>query len=624
MMTKITNVLPETKANGSSITDSFPIQSGPKENVKSVKQRTEPPKRDNDEREIFIEPSVSYDEKTFSIRVKNQRGNWSDVTNGFFLFIRFVTTDEYENKIWIIELQPKKAPPILLEVPHDDFRSAIRLRGLVLKERYALQINDNELIKLQDYLFRETKFGSAIKINRFGFHPESEVFFFANAAVKDGKKLAANEFNIVESLPHHLCAPTAPKRGNHQFTLTDHAITFNEWYCTYCDAHEYENAFLAACFYIMSLFRDITISHNSFSPILYVKGRAGSGKSSIVRSLTNLFGFTQDLINLKTKNTGAALVKLMSQASNALIWMDEFYNDFEFEGVLQAAYDNAGYHLSTGVGTRETTDIDIKSALALTSNDIPKNPAFFSRCVYIPINTTKKTEAQRKAYYQLQALEKVGLGAITVELLNHRPVAKAEYAKSHAELSHSIRQALQSVKNERIIENATATMAQAYTLNVAGLIGMTEYGEKADILAEFTRMAIKYIERQDAIMDDESHLAKFFDILQTLKDERKIQNGIQYRIDGDRISFNASVFVAFQREHHRVHHTDGPSRDQIEEGLKNDFDCPGPKRRGYHSVRFKPGDDGNNEQAGKSKNGARDVPAALYSLLRDRFSLDLE
>ncbi|WP_188769067.1 hypothetical protein [Emticicia aquatilis] len=78
----------------------------------------------------------------------------------------------------------------------------------------------------------------------------------------------------------------------------------------------------------MSLFRDIVINHKGSSPILYLKGSAGTGKSSIIRSLTCLFGFQQDDINLKSKNTEAALVKLMSQAANSLLWMDEFYNDF--------------------------------------------------------------------------------------------------------------------------------------------------------------------------------------------------------------------------------------------------------------------------------------------------------
>ncbi|WP_101359869.1 hypothetical protein [Raineya orbicola] len=50
------------------------------------------------------------------------------------------------------------------------------------------------------------------------------------------------------------------------------------------------------------------------------------GKSSIARAISALFGNTPKA-NLKNKNTEPALVKLMSQASNCVIWFDEDYNE---------------------------------------------------------------------------------------------------------------------------------------------------------------------------------------------------------------------------------------------------------------------------------------------------------
>ena len=80
--------------------------------------------------------------------------------------------------------------------------------------------------------------------------------------------------------------------------------------------HKYDNAIIPACFYLMSLFRDVVVKHTNASPILYLKGGASSGKSSIVRSMCRLFNLHEAVANLKNKNTEAGLVRVMSQTAN--------------------------------------------------------------------------------------------------------------------------------------------------------------------------------------------------------------------------------------------------------------------------------------------------------------------
>ena len=222
----------------------------------------------------------------------------------------------------------------------------------------------------------------------------------------DGNLVEPDEFNIIQSREYCLSMPLTSVKMKKRFMLTKHTITFNDWFKIYAKAHTLDKSFLPACFYIMSLFRDIVVTHKGSSPIMYLKGSAGTGKSSIIRQLTCLFGFQQDLINLKTKNTEAALVKLMGQSANVMLWMDEFFNGFEHEGLLQAAYDNAGYH-KTAESSRSNTDtdsIDIHSALALTSNFIPANDIFFSRCVLVQVEGKDKTLEQKESFSQLNTL----------------------------------------------------------------------------------------------------------------------------------------------------------------------------------------------------------------------------
>ena len=58
--------------------------------------------------------------------------------------------------------------------------------------------------------------------------------------------------------------------------------------------------------------------------------------------------------------------------------MDEYHNDFPFEGLLQSAYDDNGYIKAEENSSNGIETIDIFSALALTSNYIPDNSIFFS------------------------------------------------------------------------------------------------------------------------------------------------------------------------------------------------------------------------------------------------------
>lgn len=502
---------------------------------------------------------------------------FDEVASNFQLFIKYRTEDEQENVTWVLEIQKNDDTSEFIEVIHDDFFSARKLKNLLGARRLGFKIKDGHLDELHSYLFTKTKFNTATKVIRYGYHPESKVYFFANKALnlKDGNLLTPDEFGIVEANNFHLSIPQQTKIRQLRYTLTDQPVTFQAFWSLYATAHHRENAFLPACFYIFSLFRDIGLKFKNFSPILFLKGGAGTGKSSMVRILTAAFGRKQEGVNLKSKNTDAALIKLMSQTSNSIIWFDEYHNELTNEGLMQAAYDNDGYHKSTAdFNSIDTATVDIHSALALTSNYLPENPIFFSRCVFVPITAQDKSDRQRQAFYALEDMQEGGMGTMTIELLRHRELLENNdnYGVSFNRLYNALKTRFvgQSIP-ERLFANMAQILAAPYTFQCFGKINLLDIvtTNEQEILDDYVSIGSDFIIRQWRIVNESKAIAAFFEFLQLLFDENKIQEEFHFRFIGESIYLNfRKLYNLFSQRYRQVFFKSPPDRDTIQSELE--------------------------------------------------------
>lgn len=578
--------------------------------------------------ESFMEdeyPRVIYYPNVHKILVKT--GKYYDtVAEDFLLFVKYKTEDENEEITWILELKTPQES-IFVEVPHEDFCSARKLKNLVATKRLSLKITDSHLDELRSYLFRKTKFSSAVKVLRHGYHIPSGVYFFSNVAIVKGAPVEPDEFGIVPAGDEFLSIPQGGRTKQYRYHLTTNSVSFNQFFSRFSDAHRYENAFIPACFYIFSLFRDLALRYKNFSPILFLKGGAGTGKSSIVRVLTSAFGRKQEGVNLKNKNTESALVKLMGQSSNMVIWFDEFHNELGgTEGLLQAAYDNDGYHRSSDNTSIETNAVEIHSALALTSNYLPDNPIFFSRCLFIPITSQEKTDEQRKAFYQLEEWQEKGLGCLTVELLNHRAVLEANdnYATSYDRLYTALKARFQGENlPERLFGNMAQVMAAPLVLQEFGLIQMLEFedGTPEEILDAFVEIGAQSIRRQHRINSEKSELAAFLEIIQTLYDAGALQEEIHFRFNGPDVSlWFPQLYNLYAPRYRQIYMKAPADRDTIQTELAAAV--------GKHewseiakSIRFRNDGEGSSNAPTTPRRDCCSVP---YELMKEKFGLDLQ
>ena len=572
--------------------------------------------------EIVIKNHTAQYKTDYTIWVKG-RYNWEVIADNFHVFIKYFTEDENEQNTWILELKIKNRESLFIEVSHEDFCSAKKIKTILAAKQLSFRANDNHISELHALLFNQTEFGKAIKINRFGFHKDSGTYFFSNRVLtSDGKVVEPDEFSIVQSGKFCLSMPVTNPKMQKRFMLTKNDISFNQWYGVYVQTHTLDKAFIPACFYIMSLFRDIIVNHKGSSPILYLKGSAGTGKSSIIRNLTCLFGFQQAEINLKSKNTEAALVKLMSQAANCLLWMDEFHNDFAHEGLLQAAYDNAGYHKSpdSSKSNAETDSIEIHSALALTSNFIPSNDIFFSRCILIQVEKKDKDESQKEGFRLLKQLEGKGLGCVSVELLKYRSLIEENYEDAFIKLSQRIEKEFKNETiSERLFSNMVQAMTCAYILCSKGKIALGESVEEEDILDEFCDMAVSYIRKQYQIQDETSILNEFFSILQMLFEDYKLHEGVHFRFEDDFLFLRLpSIYPIFKQRYRSVYFKESPDKDSIiQEILK--LESPREIKEIVKTIRFRADNEGNSNTM---KNAVTNSLSIRYDIYSTRFGID--
>ncbi|WP_461062815.1 BT4734/BF3469 family protein [Spirosoma horti] len=589
---------------------------------------------DQDNGQVAVEKAKPKEKKEYVFETVDYRDygiwiwgtkNWICVAENFQIFVKYCTEDENEEKTWILEVVVRgRKEPIYIEITHDEFCSATKLKNKLASHRLALKLTDAYLGELWQHLFK-MNFPQAQKVTRLGYHTDSGVFFFANKAV-NGQVLEPDEFGIVtakmaDGTELCLSMPVVKKKRQHLFTLKPGDMTFNIWFSHLVQIHKYDNAIIPACFYLMSLFRDLIVKHTSASPILYLKGGASSGKSSLVRSLCRLFSLHEAVANLKSKNTEAGLVRVMSQASNSLIWMDEYNNEFPFEGLLQSAYDDNGYikadeNSSSGVDT-----VDIYSALALTSNYIPENPIFFSRCVFVPIVEQQKTDDQVEAFARFRDVEQDGLSCVTLEMLAHRPLIAQGVKQAYDDLYNALKEAVRHDKPvERLISNMARVLCIPYILQVFGKIQLQfEVEGDDDVLERFVEIGSKAILRQHQVQSEKTALSEFFELMQNQYEQGGIQEDVHFRFEGDMVFLRfPSLYTIYAQRYRQTFWKAPADRDTLKQEMIA-FEGANDPDKFFKNIRFMPGE---GDDANGHKRSVSGSCAMTYSKLSDALGID--
>jgi len=500
--------------------------------------------------------AVEYSDKGIKIETKGGDYNVAD----FHIHLKYCLYDKFSDQTdWIIEVVRHGEPPEYIRLTNDEWNSAKELRKALNKKQYLFKGNDNDLIKIKDYLGRTKQ---AIIVNPLGFNSDSEGYFFSNMVYHKEKLIKPNLHNIADLDGKAYFMPYTDTNKK----IIDNALRFihveksnvdiKTWYNLFYgawDTGKTNHSILPTCFYIASLFRDFIFEQKNCFPIYYMHGISNSGKSNLAKSLTALSGYIQKDVNLKQANTVKSLPRIAAQISNSITWFDEYNTELEkdVKGICQSFFDGAGYTRSTSTNSIETDSIRPQSALILTANDKEKEDYYLTRYIYHSINEKTKTNDQRKSFTKLLTLQDQGLSSVTIEMLKYRQLIISNWFNDS---KHIYNKLIEKCNNKnihsRLLETMTLILTPAYTLIRTGKINLNVHSEQLlEIGKEHIIKLYKLIEQSGGIDD-------FWNIIQLGIEDRKIANGSYFKINGSLIYIRFEKLYEYYRQAMRDKATD--------------------------------------------------------------------
>jgi len=394
---------------------------------------------------------------------------------------------------------------------------------------FLWEAGEVELNKLKRYLYENTE--SCVEISQLGWQ---KIGFWAwGNGIYNGDFNKVNEYGISkhEDVNYYLPAFSKIYRGEEGLYVSERRFIHHPGQTTLHDICQQmisvfgENAIVAVCFYIATLFRDHIVKIFNFFPLLNLFGPKGTGKTELAVTLLQFFGKQGKGPNINNTSK-PALADHVAQVSNALVHIDEYKNNIDFEKIefLKGLWDGTG---RTRMNMdkdkkKETTAVD--SGIILTGQEMPTaDIALFSRLVYLTFNKTNFTEEEKKRYRELKDTEKRGLTHITHELMNHRDVFIKNYSSNYSSCLSEIQEAMGGMTIEdRTLINWVIVLASYRTLKDLLQVSF-DYDTACELFADRIKTQNKATLRSNDI-------SQFWDMVEYLSREGLIENDVDYKI----------------------------------------------------------------------------------------------
>lgn len=428
----------------------------------------------------------------------------------------------------------------------DDFVSAGSFKKVIARlGNFIWKGSDSDLVRLQDMLQRHEKHTEMI--STLGWNKRGKFYAFANGLFDTNAKqfLPADAYGIVEKLNGEkqinyfipaLSKVFADKEdlytNEKKFVFVNSPIEYEKWAKQYVKVFG-DNGKIGLVFWVCCLFSDILFrSMGQRMPMPFSYGKRGSGKGTMIQSLTRLWGEKQDQIMLGGATTVVGFMRKMAQFSNAMVWLDEYKNSLNPKVIesIKNLYDRIGYERGKKDNAFTTESTPILSAVFLSGQEMPTiEPALFTRTFLLTFNETKRTEEARKKFRELQVMEEIGLSHLSVNMLAYRNDFEAQYQENY---ENELRELAKDVNNsdvdERLLGNYSMLLATARLLEKFGLLFFS--------FNDFKNVCIENLMHQYFILKGSDDTSKFWQVVEQLvgvftlreNEHYKLANGYLY------------------------------------------------------------------------------------------------
>lgn len=464
------------------------------------------------------------------------KGKKVNISNFKMKILYHVGTSE-EEAFRLIELSNVHGHNEVFKMNTDDFVSLVSFKKVVARRgNFIFKGNEADLCRLQDKLQREERPTKLVK--QLGWHKRGQFYAFANGIYDsiNNAFLPIDDYGIVEHFladgkgvthPQNFFIPALSNiflekedmlANYKKFVYQRSSINFTSWAKQYATVYN-KQGHIGITFYVMALFSDIIFRDiGKRFPLLFVYGKRGSGKGTLIGSLMRLFGEPQEQIMLGGASTVVGFMRKMGQFVNGLVWMDEYKNNLNPKIIesLKNIFDRIGYERGKKDNSFNTESTPIHSACIVSGQEMPTiENAFFTRCLLISLKETNFTENQRLEFRKLQDLEIKGLSGITVELLRYRDLFDKQF-KTVFEVEQ--KKLIKAVNNneidDRLFMNYAALIATAELIATQVDLPFNITGFKEDVKQNLIN--------QFATLKGSDDASKFWDVVEHLFNSYKL------------------------------------------------------------------------------------------------------
>ncbi len=391
----------------------------------------------------------------------------------------------------------------------------------------------DKLNRVKEYLYSKTD--TAERIRKLGWNAEEGCFAFGNGILDGGTFKKADDLGIVRDVngkAFYLPGQSKIYLHNHEIYQFERLMVHEnrsgvklfDYVSLLMDVFG-ENATVAFCYLLATLFRDVVFKRTRHFPILNLFGEKGTGKTTLATSLQSFFLHGVDPPNLGVTSV-PAMNDRVSQAVNTLAVFDEYKNDLDIRKIayLKGLWGGGGQ-------TKKNTNTDgmaaqtiVSTGVVLCGQDKPtQDMALYTRVLFLAFSKTSFSQAEKKRYEDLVAMCNMGLTHLTIEILQHRELFEKNFPEIYSITKRELATKLENdTVHDRIFGNWVIPLATFRTLET--VIDMPfSYSELFEI-------SLRGLRNQNELAQESSEIADFWNMLQGFQTSGKCIENAHYRI----------------------------------------------------------------------------------------------
>ena len=397
--------------------------------------------------------------------------------------------------------------------------------------------NVEELKKLKKYLYDTTE--TAVKIRQYGWQKKG-FWAFGNGCIYDDEWFPADHMGIVHMRDKEKQMDNYYLQGasdiyaedtsyfgfERQFVMpqTHSSISLHD-FARMMEEVFGDNAKIAVCYLLASIFRDVITSYTTNFPLLNLFGPKGSGKSELGITLMRFFTVGDRPLNLRN-TTAPSLSQALAMSANGMVHLDEYKNtlDMRIIEIIKGAYDGVGRARMDMDRGKQIEKTPVDCGVIVSGQEMPTlDIAMFSRMIYLTHDTTVHDRDAKDKFNHLADIRKLGLQHLTKQILSHRHMFENSFYDVYNDVTNEVYDVIDGQQIEDRLWRNWVMLLAAYKVLSKPLNLPWEYEEMKSLV-------IAGIKRQNAEVISNNELGNLWNAMTYLYEEGMIFGESDFKV----------------------------------------------------------------------------------------------